>query len=51
MSCYRVEAKNPKTKKFEPALMLDDYYGRHKYGVKFGDGEVYPAEKIEIVNN
>ncbi len=46
MSSYSVEAKNPKTGKFEPVLMLDDYYGKHKYGVKFGDGEVYPEEKI-----
>ena len=50
MSSYGAEAKKPNGKEFEPVLILDDYYGKHRYGVKFGDGEVYPEEECEIAH-
>lgn len=51
MSSYGVEAKKPDGEEFEPALMLDNYYGRRQYGVKFGDGSVYREEDCEIKTN
>lgn len=47
MSSYGVEAKRPNGTEFEPALMLDNYFGLHRYGVKFGDGEVFKEEECE----
>jgi hypothetical protein len=41
MSNYIRRTKNPKTGKFEDAEWLDDYYGKHQYGVRFPDGQVY----------
>lgn len=41
MSNYFCQAINPRTGKEETAEMLDDYYGRHRYGVRFRDGFVY----------
>jgi hypothetical protein len=46
MSNYTSKAKNPLTDEIEDADFLDDYYGNHKYGVRFKGGEVYPLEKI-----
>ena len=51
MSNYIAKAINPKTNKEEEAEFLDDYYGKHKYGVRFSDGKVYPREKINQSNN
>ena len=48
MSSYISKAKNPKTEKIEDAQFLDDFYGLHKYGVRFDDGNVYPISEIEI---
>lgn len=48
MSSYISKAKNPKTEKIEDAQFLDDFYGLHKYGVRFDDGNVYPVSEIEI---
>jgi hypothetical protein len=45
VSSYEAYAIHPLTKKIEIALWVDDYYGRHEYGVMFGDGTVYPAER------
>ena len=47
MSSFNSKAINPITKKEEDAEFLDDYYGSHKYGVRFSDGRVYPREEIE----
>lgn len=46
MSNYSSKAINPKTGKEEDADFLDDYFGRHRYGVKFADGEIYEEDKI-----
>jgi hypothetical protein len=39
-SFYR-RTKNPVTGRHENACWMDDYFGRHRYGVAFGDGRVY----------
>ena len=41
MSSYIAVTKHPKTGKWENAQWIDDYYGPHKYGVKFEDGDVF----------
>lgn len=46
MSSYQAKAVNPKTGELEDAMFLDDYFGKHKYGVKFRDGGVYPEKEI-----
>lgn len=40
MSTYISDAINPKTKKKQIALCIDDYFGHHQYAVAFRkDGE------------
>ena len=38
MSSYYEETIHPKTRKLQRAFWIDDYFGRHQYGVRF-DGE------------
>jgi hypothetical protein len=45
MSNFCSEACRPRSIIFEKVEMLDDYYGRHEYGVRFPDGKVYPDDK------
>jgi len=62
MSTYISDAINPKTKKKQIALFIDDYFGRHQYAVAFRkDGndseimdevskethEIYRVEEVE----
>lgn len=63
MSNFYRFAKHPKTGKWERAYWVDDYYGRHNYGVIFNsDGSVYDPwatglvqeineKEAEILNN
>ena len=46
MSNYARTTKNPLTGKFELAEWLDDHFGRHHYGVKFGS-TIFRAEDYE----
>ena len=46
MSNYFAQAYNPKTGKLEEAEMWDDYFGPHKYAVRFKDGEIYREEEV-----
>lgn len=48
MSTYNAKAKNPRTGEVEEAVFMDDYFGRHRYGVQFPDGSVYREEEIEL---
>lgn len=48
MSTYWQITKNPKTGKWEKATWIDDYFGSHRYGVKFPDGTVINPEKIKL---
>lgn len=42
MSNYRAKAFNPASLKIEDADFIDDYYGSHRYGVRFDDGSIHP---------
>ena len=49
MSNFRTKAIHPITGKEEMADYLDDYFGNHKYGVKFvGEDKVYREEEIKL---
>ena len=47
MTSYLSKNINPKTGKLERCEWLDDYFGRHRYGVRFKDGGVYKSKEIE----
>jgi len=46
MSNFTSDAINPETGEVETAEFLDDYYGKHRYGVRFADGKTYPETLI-----
>lgn len=48
MSTYRDLARNPATGRIEDALWIDDYFGRHQYGVEFSDGRIWPQKEVAI---
>lgn len=48
MSNFRSKAFNPVSKKIEDAEYCDDYYGRHRYGIRFDDGCVHPESQCGI---
>ena len=47
MSNYGKPTKNPETGRVEEAEFLDNYYGPHRYGVRFPDGKVFPIDEVE----
>lgn len=47
MSSYSRMTKNPKTGEWAEAQWLDNYFGNHRYGVKFPDGEIFRADNFE----
>lgn len=49
MSDFYTETKNPATGEWETAHWMDDYFGRHRYGVKFPSGEIFDAADKRIV--
>ena len=51
MSHFTDAAINPATGRLELATFVDNFYGPHKYGVRFADGGVYPEEKVAIAPN
>lgn len=50
MSNFEGKIIHPKTGKKELAKFIDDYFGRHQYGVKFADGEVFRLEELWPLN-
>ena len=48
MSTYKDLAFNPVTRAVEEATWIDDYFGKHQYGVQFGTGPVYRPDKVRI---
>lgn len=48
MSNFRALAFNPTSKRVEVAEYCDDYYGRHRYGIRFDDGCVHPEAQCGI---
>jgi NTP pyrophosphatase (non-canonical NTP hydrolase) len=52
MSSYQGLAVNPETGLTEPAYFMDDYFGRHRYGVQFETtGKVYPVDGVKVIEN
>ncbi len=44
MSNYMADAINPRTGEIEQAIFCDDYFGKHRYGVRFpSDGPNAPT--------
>lgn len=48
MSNYLSTAIHPATGETCQVEMLDDYYGPHRYAVRFPDGSVYPESKVKL---
>ena len=48
MSSYEQNTINPDTGKIESAVWLDDYFGRHRYGVRFPSGKVFRGEECRV---
>jgi len=54
MSNYKTKAKKPKshrtTEEFEDVDMLDDFFGKHQYAVRFPDDSYFRREECEFNN-
>ena len=48
MSTYSKQTKHPITGEWHEATWIDDFYGRHRYGVRFPDGETFNPEKTKL---
>lgn len=48
MSNYQAPAYHPRTGELQDAMFLDDYFGKHRYGVRFADGRVFHAEEVKV---
>ena len=46
MSNFIKPTLHPTTGKLEIAEWLDDYFGRHQYGVRFSDGSVVHEDMV-----
>ena len=46
MSTYSKQTKHPVTGEWHEATWIDDFYGRHRYGVQFPDGEMFNDNRI-----
>lgn len=47
MSCFQIPTLRPGSRLPELATWIDDYFGRHVYGVQFSDGMVYRGEECQ----
>lgn len=49
MSSYVRSTRHPLTGEWDDeAMWIDDYFGKHEYGVKFSDGEVFNPREHEL---
>ena len=48
MSTYSKQTKHPVTGEWHEATWMDDFYGRHRYGVRFPNGETFNPDKIQL---
>ena len=46
MSCYYAKVKNKKTDEVLQVFFIDDYYGRHRYGIWIKD-KILTEEQFE----
>ena len=52
MSNFSRAAYHPPTGTVRLAVYLDDYFGRHEYGVRFpGEERVYRPQEVEILGD
>ena len=49
MSNFHQLTKHPRTGVMEMAEWLDDYFGHHRYGIRFSDKRVYHEKEIEAI--
>lgn len=49
MSNFWALTIRPDSTEPEPAEWLDDYYGAHRYGVRFEDQTVIPEDQVKFV--
>ena len=49
MSTYSRQTKHPFTNEWHEATWIDDFYGRHNYGVQFPGGDTYDPRKFPIM--
>lgn len=49
MSNFIAPARHPDTGVIENAEWLDDHFGRHVYGVRFSDGQVFHESQVESI--
>ena len=50
MSDFQSKEINPLTGKEETVTYIDDYFGRHRYGIKFSDGRIYEEARLIELN-
>ena len=48
MSTFTRRTKHPQTGDWEQATWLDNYFGNHRYGVRFHDGQIFNPEQVEL---
>ena len=48
MSTYSKQTKHPVTGEWHEATWIDDYYGRHLYGVQFPDAKIFDPDKTKL---
>ena len=48
MSNFHQLTKHPQTGDMEMAEWLDDFFGHHRYGIRFSDKRVYHKKEIEV---
>ena len=48
MSTFSQQTKHPVTGEWHEATWMDDFYGRHRYGVRFPSGETLNPDKIQL---
>lgn len=51
MSNFIAPAIHPATGQKHQCEWLDNYFGHHRYGVRFPDGTVFPAEELTPVED
>lgn len=49
MSNFQQETRHPETGEVFTADWVDDYFGPHRYGVRFPDGKVFRDWEVETV--
>ena len=51
MSNFWAVTLRPDAESSEKAEWMDDYFGLHRYGVRFEDGEIYPESEVQLIEH